>query len=392
MRSSLDSGDRKLLIFSGVLLLLMTAAGALLGPAPTVPGMGLPSSYSTGEGGAKAAYLLLEELGYDVERWEQSPAELPSEADRCTLILADPLIPPSADEKNGLRAFVAAGGRLLVTGSLGATMLPEADPKAEGKPSFAAKAFRAQLPGPLSVHAPEVTLRAPVRWGTRHAHHLRYYGDEAGAVVVRYRFGRGEMIWWADALPLTNGALTETSNFMLYLNSVGDPDRLILWDEYFHGQRPGLWSYLGRTSLPWAGLQLGLLAATLLFTYARRLGPVRPLTVEGLRLSPLEFVETVGELYERKRAAAGALEVIVQRYRFLLLRRMSLPVNARLEEVASMVRAQQGPDAARFVETLHEAEQSAVNRRLAESDALRLVGDLHEGARRLGLGGKLTGD
>jgi hypothetical protein len=109
--------------------------------------------------------------------------------------------------------------------------------------------------------------------------------------------GAGEILWWAAATPLTNAGMTRADNLRLFLNTVsasnaGQPVS-IYWDEYFHGQRGSLWSYVEKTPIVWGGLQLTILVLGLLFTFSRRSGPmVMPAVVS--RLSPLEFVETIG--------------------------------------------------------------------------------------------------
>ena len=83
MPSTLDPGDRKLLLIAGAILLLLIVATVVFAPAPDeAEGQGIPTTYSTTNSGAQAAYLLLRELGYRSERWEKSPTELPCRCGR----------------------------------------------------------------------------------------------------------------------------------------------------------------------------------------------------------------------------------------------------------------------------------------------------------------------
>jgi hypothetical protein len=66
-------------------------------------------------------------------------------------------------------------------------------------------------------------------------------------------------------------------------------------------------------------------------------GPLVTLQAGGSRLSPLEFVETLGDLYARKAAAPEALETAYQRFRFLITRRLGLPPSATPERIAASV-------------------------------------------------------
>ena len=154
---------------------------------------------------------------------------------------------------------------------------------------------------------------------------------------MSWKLGDGEILWWAGSTPLTNAGITHDDNLAFFLKSVAnwslDEPYHIYWDEYFHGQRSSLWSYVGKTSLPWGLVQLGFLALAVLLTFSRRSGPTYiPAPVS--RLSPLEFVDTLGGLYERAGAASSAVSVSYARLRSLLTRHLSLPGNIPDAELA----------------------------------------------------------
>jgi hypothetical protein len=380
----LDPGDRKLLIFSGSLLALLTVVALLLSPAEEVS-FPFPSSYSTAGDGAKAAYLLLGEMGYRIERWTSPPADLPEHPQNTVLVVAGPVTTPSAEETWRLRRYVVQGGRLLTTGVAGAKLISMNGPELEQRPYGEWLKSAAEQPGPLARDAPEIEMKGGTHWPHLMTGQRRYYSDQVGATVVQCRIGKGEVIWWADDSPLTNYGLTQASNLMLLLNSVGRPTTTrVLWDEYYHGQRMGLWEYLGRTPAPWALLQLLALAVFVLVTFARRSGPVRPIGHES-RLSPLEFVETLGALYERKGAASGALEITLQRFRYLLTRRLGLPATAATAELVRGVGERMAWTVPGFAETIQRIDTAVKLQNATESDAVRWVGELYDYSQRFGL-------
>src|ERR1700761_8266268 len=96
----IDPSDRRLLIGAGVFVLLIIVALAVL-PQDEAESE-IPSTYSAQSHGAKAAFLLLQESGYKVERWEQSPTALPADPRNTVLVLASPFRAPTRDEKNAL--------------------------------------------------------------------------------------------------------------------------------------------------------------------------------------------------------------------------------------------------------------------------------------------------
>ncbi len=384
MPVTIEAGDRKILIVTGILLVILLAATLLVAPQEEQE-PGYPSTYSAASGGAKAAFLLLKESGYKVERWEASALDLPKEPERTLLILADPMLTPSADERQAVANFLRAGGRVLVTGELGGALVPEYDLQHPETLSLDPAVYTAALPSPLTRGVPEIRLPALARWGNKHAAHLPLYrrGKDVGAVI--YQVGEGQVIWWADSSLLSNAGLMEKGNLELLLNVAGAPgEQKILWDEYYHGRRRSLWSYFGTTSLAWAVAQLGLLALAVVITFSRRSGLVRAPVPES-RLSPLEFVETLGGLYARARAAPTAVEIAHQRFRYLLGKRLGLPPDTAAAELARIAHERLGARERELFQTLQQARAVAGNLDLTDQQALALVRQFHQHAEEMKL-------
>ena len=160
---------------------------------------------------------------------------------------------------------------------------------------------------------------------------IALYGDSTGAVVVRYPYGKGEVVWLAGPTPMTNAGLREPGNFEFLLSLLDEkPNSRILFDEYFHGYRQTLAGSVAHSQLKWFFAQLAVLAVAVLLTFSRRSGPVRPRPAES-RLSPLEFVSTLAGLYQRAHASAVAVDVAYQRFRYWTIRRLALPPSASVE-------------------------------------------------------------
>ncbi len=113
MPLKIDARDRKLLIGALCLLVLVIAATVLFGGEGGQK-LEIPSSYSTASSGAKAAYLMLAQSGYNVQRWEKPISELPQQS-RATLIIAGPVEAPTRSERKRLKEFLANGGRVIAT-------------------------------------------------------------------------------------------------------------------------------------------------------------------------------------------------------------------------------------------------------------------------------------
>ena len=354
----------------------------VLRPAQGRQAIGSPSSYSTEWLGTKAAFLFLQQSGYRVERWESPPEELPEDAAGTTLIFAEPSERGTTAEHAAVTRFVSSGGRLLVMGASGASFAPQSAGVPIPDSDLTPKPFSVLLPSPLSRSAPEVTMVAPDEWRRLAPSQLAIYGRNGKPGVVWYRFGKGEVIWWAISSPISNGTIRDKGNLALFLNSLGPPTSRILWDEYFHGVRRSLSSYFAQTPLPWAGLQIACAFAAILFTFSRRSGPLRMPASES-RLSTLEFVETLGDLYQSAQAAPAAVEIAYQRLRVSLLRKLGMPAKAKLSELSHAAADRLGWPADTIFHTFSHAEHAMRDINLNNDEALDLVRTLHDYSNRL---------
>ena len=382
MSFKLNQADRKILLVSGGVLVGLILLALVFSP-PTESARTAPTTYSSASEGAKAAYLLLQATGYRVERWERSPTELPRE-EGYTLILTEPESVLTSEERARLHRFVFDGGRLIATGPVAATMLPHNASTWNVLGAMEWQSFKAMVPSSLARVAGEITLAPQAYWsGSSPA--LPLYGSKDNVVVVKYQHGKGEILWWASATPLTNAGLKEAGNLEFFLTCLGDKQATrVLWDEYFHGRRRSLVTAMTATQIKWLFAQLALLALAVLATYSRRSGPVRAPAAES-RLSPLEFVDTLGGLYQRANATAVAVDVAYRRFRHLLVRRLGMARDISVEDLENAVRVRWGLPAPDFATTLKECEAGRFYADLPEKEALRLVRSLHDYGLKLKL-------
>lgn len=302
------SGDTRILLWVAAAALVVIVLGAFFAPAREDTDI-TPSTDNSGSHGAKAAFLLLPQLGYQTERWDRPAKEL-NEADarHTTLILAGAYPMDALKEKPGIENFLRHGGRVLATGAMSAGMLPQSHIAGSNQIYTELCYTTAQGLSPMA-RAGRVSIEAPIRWNSDDVS-LRV--DQAcgdNAVVVHYPFGTGEVIWWSSAAPLSNRGLKEDASLRLFLASVGGAsvggaNRRVLFDEYIHGARPDLWATTVGTPVRALEWQLAAVAVLLVLSFGRRSGPLR-IPVQTARTSPLEFAESMGDLYRK----AGAVNV-----------------------------------------------------------------------------------
>jgi hypothetical protein len=376
MPLKIDPRDRKLLLGSAVVFILLIAGAVIFG-ADAGQRQEAPSSHSTASGGAKAAYLLLLQSGYNVQRWEKPLVDLPKTA---TVILADPMEAPTREERESLKSFLSDGGRIIATGMFSGTFLPENDSVPDMLLGMTWKKASAVSPSAITRAAPEITIAPQARWPSYSAAYS-LYGDGDEIVVVKYPYGRGEVLWWAAATPLTNAGLKEPGNLEFLLANVGDTKAPILWDEYVHGYREDLGSSVAHSPVKWLLLQMALLGLAVVATFSRRSGPLSA-PVTDVRLSPLEFVQTLGGLYENAGTASIAVDICYQRFRYWLTRRLGVANNISINDLESAVRDRFAPKDDRFGAVLRRCESAKSDPYLGEAEALQLVQELDEYASR----------
>ena len=380
MPGGLTAGDRRLFLAAGAVFTVLVLVSALVagGTGNTIE---VPSTYSAGSTGAKAAYLLLGESSYPVTRWEEPARDLPQGA-AVTLILADPENAPTADERAAVLRFLEQGGTVIATGVSGSLFLPERRVVADAIAGLTWQRALAQSPTSITRAAPAITL-APMAYWDADAFAIPLYGTADRRRVVEYPYGAGRVIWWASATPLTNAGLREEGNVEFLLACLGASDRRILWDEYFHGHRRESAASVIAWPLAGIGVQLAVFAAAVLLTHSRRSGPLVPSFVER-RLSPLEFVRTLGSLYQRAGAASVTVEITYQRFTFALTRRLGLPGQTSADDLERAVRDRFKVDDT-FGEVLRTCEAARNDPDLPAREALRLNQALHDYAAALSL-------
>lgn len=382
MPMKIEKSDRRLLMWSALVLLPLIIALAFLSQEEEENVV--PSTYSAQSRGAKAAYLLLQDLGYKVERWEQSPTELPTEPTHTILVLASPFRPPSREEKNALQKYLSMGGRILETGSSPSIYLPQAETEREFLPAPDGKEYQPQLLSALT-RGGAIQMAPTAYWKDTSTAFLAHYADGDRPIVVSYKVGKGEVIWWAASTPLTNVAIAKSGNLALLLNSLGQPNEVhVYWDEYFHGEQQSFNGYLHQPPILYGLLQCLLVFLALIFTFSRRNGPIHGLP-QPARLSPLEFVHTLGKLYRRAKATHAALEVPYARFRMLATRQLGIRSNVSSPELARAVKNRMRYKDDDLSNLLEQIEAALRNPELTESQALELAQRLSRHTQNLKL-------
>ena len=180
----------------------------------------LPSTYLTGKHGARAAYDLLVESGYPVERWEQPLSELAAKTDHETVVI---IIEPNLTSTNDFKAvdqILERGGRILVTGMAGGALAPGSATSSTSQLNGAACKLTPQGLGSVAGSG-EVWMQPEATWKMSSPGYHVDYNCAGEPAVVEYDEHAGHVVWWAGATPIENESIARANNVDLFLNAIG---------------------------------------------------------------------------------------------------------------------------------------------------------------------------
>jgi hypothetical protein len=375
--SSLDSRDRRLLLWFVCIGLTLAVLTGFLLPDGNGNDNPLPSTYLAGQHGARAAYEMLLRSNYPIQRWERPLGELAATAGPETVVIfAQPFSREAADV-NAVRQILERGGRVLSTGFWGGFILPgeASDPPEEF--DFAACKLEPEGLDRLSSSG-TVWVTPEATWQVGNPAHRVEYSCAGQPAVVEYDWGKGHAVWWASSTPLENASLSRANNLDLLLNSLGPREgHRFYWDESLHGEVRSIWSYAAGPSLTllWVGLPtLGLL---IVLSFSRRSGPVRDLPPPA-RATPIEFLDALGSLYRNAGASSTVVSIAWERFRRHTLYLCGLkgqPLSAA--ELAALIRRRfTGADESLEAD-LAACEEAGWGEAIRPREALKLIQRLH---------------
>ena len=380
---SLDAKDRRMLLWClGIAMCLAVAIGFLL-PSANSNSNPLPSTYLSGQHGARAAYETLLRSNYAIERWERPLTDLAATAGPETVVIfAEPLTREPANLK-AVRQILERGGRVLSTGFWGAFLLPGEAGDTPDEFNFAACKLDPEGLDALAGSR-EVWMVPQATWRLGNPAFRVDYSCAGQPAVVEYEWGKGHAVWWASSTPLENGSLARAQDLDLLLNALGPREgHHFYWDESLHGEIRSTWSYASGPAwnLLWGGL--AVLGMLVVLSFSRRSGPVRDLPAV-VRATPIEFLDALGSLYRNAGASSTALAIALERFRRTVLRLCGLrgqPLNAA--EIAAAVR-RRFPQADENLEAdLKACEEAAWGETLTPREALKLIQKLNSHVEQL---------
>jgi hypothetical protein len=313
----------------GVGIVLLALFAMLFGGTQETVDYG--TSYDASDSGFRAAYLLLEELKYPVERSRR----LTGGEIRWVLF------PNHVDAKLGqeLDAWVQRGGLLLLATDepdlprqLGLEVTVHQPFKLSHQPQGTSRP--ASAPDVRSLIAGDTQVNGPRdgrAWGT----------IDGRPLITIYSRGHGE-VWLVNRPDVfTNTNLHGEADNAILTCRLADamlrerPKSNLLFDEYSHGlrDRPDVMELLFRPPARGVTLEMMLLTALVLWHFGSRFGQVRPPKPLSRR-SKEEFLDAMAELLTRKGDRAEAFREVRDDFLLRLQEHLGLPSLATPKETA----------------------------------------------------------
>lgn len=367
-----------------------------------------PSSLNAKPLGAKALYMLLEQVGYRVDRLEAPWGTLGREDG--LLVAIEPFDkdrPFSPAENATLTKWVRDGGSLLLITQQPQDAQPD-DPLG-GDMTIVSSGSNVRLTaGPAVSDTPwtknikRISIQTQVRLhplpGTGYQ---TLFQDDEGAFVVQKSIGKGHLIVAANDLFTSNDGLKNTvqdDNALFVVNvaaaTVGTTGHTVLFDEYHHGvgfetavDRGEQWYQAAPLPLVLGLYHLGAFGLLLVYNGNRRFGLARPLTHAVYRPST-EYVGSMAKLYKRAHAGDIAVQTLYGKFLRDLTRKLDLPPDAPTGQILQYAERTFGANAAPLPALLGRCEQIvAGGERVSDAEMVNLVREIETVRRRLDLVG-----
>ena len=338
----------------GALALLALIGVSLLGRHEETPQRPTRGSADFNPGGYRAWYELMAREGVRVETFRRHHDALAASGiDTLVMAFPDEPVPHewSAGERDALRAWVRGGGRLVDVG-----LTPSAgkdDAKGEKVLLDEARHGGGPLSGAWAALVTSVPERGaerlvPVKGARGVGTLLR---DRAGALAVRYRYGRGEVVGVASAALFENRSIGrgDVARLAYLAARPGRAGGTVAFDESVRGDVVEKPWYRALTTPELLALALAALAGLLWLLYGIvPLGPAVRLRAPREPTSG-EFVDAVAALYARAHARDHAREVLLRDARRSLERAPRTRENAVLAERVRFADLEPLPDDAALI-------------------------------------------
>ncbi len=322
---------RSAVLGGGVCLVLILVIAIVSGDPASDLALERPSTFFTDATGARASYLVLEQVSPRVERWRRPLSDLAflPEPPPSTMVVMGPVRGLSNAEADALDRWITSGGQLILASDAPWPVGPLRGMD-DGDGDVERGGGRDDDDG-----VPDVIERIVDRPDYHARHGIEVDVDvDVGDAVARARIvpvGAGRIVHVPNPHAFSNAALRDTDNAVWLVGQCSGWGGAVRFDEYHHGfgQRQDMRAIAAAFLMtPWgfACLQLALAGAVYILGARRRFGrPIDPMPPE--RTSALETVDALGALFEAAQARRFSARAMHQYVSARLSATLSRPID-----------------------------------------------------------------
>ncbi|WP_315787026.1 DUF4350 domain-containing protein [Fischerella sp. JS2] len=328
--------------------------------APSNSKINSGSTYGLAPDGYGAWYAFMQDRGTTIKRWQKPFEQLKKEKRPVTLLqiysqLNHPVL--LSQEKE----WVEAGNTLVVLGV---------------RERVTAANFSTMQNSPFG----NVKIATRRRLASISDQEKISLGDRFGAVVWEERRGKGKIIFSTTPYLAANAYQDYSSNFQYLASLVSQKGNLLLVDEYIHGYKDAdvrksegerdLFSYLARTPLLPAFIQVCILLLVLIWAQNRRFG--KPVALDTPELDNSEaYIQALAGVLHKAQSTDFLVEMIGKEEQLQLQKTLGL--GSDLRDKQTLVNTWQQQIGTATAE-LHSVLQQSPKRRISERELISWLG------------------
>ncbi len=338
------------------------------------------STYSSGPNGTKAAFLLLEQLGFRAVRSRSSLSSIPPGAKIIFIIDPLPMMLFTGREIAALDEWVWKGGTLICFNGY-PRLFPALEDVDVKQIEYQESVYEPRHKIGYFSNIRKLKTSSAVRI-TEISETLGYktlMKDEKGILAAVKPQGKGRIIVIADPSLITNAGIGRSDNAVFIANLAtlnARKGETIVFDEYHqgYGEKRSVAHLLGKYGRM-AAVLLAMALIFALYSVGRRFGAVRPAEKPSVRVN-YEYIEAMGRLYQRAGASSAAAEILCREFQKKLAKELQIPESAGIDALAEAASKAWHKNSGEVRQLLKRCSLVAGGEKISDAEIVRLVSDM----------------
>ncbi len=301
------------IIVISLIIFIILAQSGVLGDKNRENPRGKPNSYSVGQQGFKALYLLMNKTGYKIKRWTGTPDDLNTESDAGYIILIPYSYLIEKGDMDKITTWVGKGNKLLLGCNYENEFLIKLD-------------LYFKMGGVTDVQNPKGTLSTNIkkleglnliRLKTDKNKYTVLLEDEYGVICASLKQDKGEIIviscpeiFWNENIGRADNVIL-ASNILKYMGK----ENLIM-DENYHGfaGKNAKKGFALSPMMRFVLIQIGISFVIFYLVMMKRFGKPRKISEETIRTST-EYIHSLAGLFRKAETVDFIMENCIRGFK-----------------------------------------------------------------------------